>query len=145
LAWGRDDRLEAVRAAQRQLQRHVATERRAHENRVLQFQRIAELDDELDVVFCRQLVFLLPPFGVVRRVGLAMARQVIGDDVIVPGELLVFEQAAPLMVMAAGGVLADDRLAASVVEVEDLVLVAVYLDRHVAACHWRMADHGLTP
>ena len=109
-------------SAQGQLQRDVAAERGAHEDRVLQLQRVDKGDDEVREVVGGELVLLRPPLGVLRRVGLAVPGQVVGDDAVVLGDLLVLEQAAPLVVVAARGVLADQRLAGAVLEVEDLVL-----------------------
>ena len=57
-----------------------------------------------------------------------MARQVVGDDAVVLGDLLVFEKPAPLVVVAAGRVLADQWLAGAVLEVEDPVLQTVDVD-----------------
>src|SRR5690606_40387587 len=49
---------------------------------------------------------------------------------------------APLVVVAARGVLADERLACAVLQVEDLVLQAVRLDGHVVAGDRGNLAHG---
>ena len=70
----RDDAGEAIRIAQRKLQGDVAAERGSHEDRILEFERINECNDEIGVVVSREFVFLGPPLGVLRRIGLSMSR-----------------------------------------------------------------------
>ena len=48
----------------------------------------------------------------------------------------ILQQIAPLVIMAAGGVLADERRALAVLEVEDLVLVTVDVEGHIAPDNW---------
>jgi hypothetical protein len=57
--------------------------------------------------------------------GLAVPGQVVCDDAVVAGDLVVLEQAAPLVVVASRGVLADQRLPGAVLEVEDFVQESV--------------------
>jgi hypothetical protein len=64
-----------------------------------------------------------------------VARQVVGDDAVVLGDLLVFEKSTPLVVVAAGRVLADQWLAGAVLEVEDPVLQTVDVDVDVVPGH----------
>jgi hypothetical protein len=123
-----DDAGEPVRPAQRELQPDVAAERRAHEDRVLQVQCVTQGDDEVRVVVGRQFVLLGPPLGVLRRVRLAVPGQVVGDDAVAGGDLLVLEQPAPLVVVASRGVLALQRLSGAILEVEDLVQQSVDVD-----------------
>jgi hypothetical protein len=105
----RDHPGEAVGLAQREIQRNVPTKGRAHEDRILEFKRIAEGDDEIDVVVGAELVLLLPPFLVEWRLTLAMAREVVGNDPVVPRDIGILKQVAPLHIVAAGGMLADQK------------------------------------
>ena len=73
-----------------------------------------------------------------------MPGQVVGDDAVVRGDLLVLEQAAPLVVVATRGVLADQRLALAVLEVEDLVLEPVHVDVDVMPGDGRNLAHVLS-
>jgi hypothetical protein len=64
-----------------------------------------------------------------------VAGEVVGDHAVVLGDLLVLQEAPPLVVVATGGVLADERLARSILQEEDLALVAHDVDRDVVARH----------
>ena len=65
-----------------------------------------------------------------------MPRQVVGDDAVVLGDLVVLEEAAPLVVVTTRGVLADERLPPSVLEIEDLVEKSVDVDVDVVSGNW---------
>ena len=118
---------------QRELQRDIAPEGRAHEDRISQFQRLAERVDELHVVICGELVLFLPPFAIVRRVGFAVARQIIGDHIIVFRYLGILQQIAPLVIVTSRRMLTDKRCALPVAKVEHLVLIAIDVDCHIAS------------
>ena len=62
-----------------------------------------------------------------------MPRQVVSNHVVVFGDLFVFEQAAPLMVVAPRGVLANQRLSLAVVQIENFVFFTVNIDGDVSA------------
>src|SRR5699024_1262241 len=134
-ALDRDDSTETIRMVQCQLQCLVAAEGTAGEDRILQFERITEAGDEGRVPLRAEQVLLLPPLSVGRWVGLSVAGQVVGDHAIMVGDVGVFEQVTPLVVVATGCVLADDGLPFPVLQVEDPALVAQYIDGHVASGH----------
>src|SRR5699024_11942500 len=107
----------------------VAAEGTAGEDLILQFERITEAGDEGRVPLRAEQVLLLPPLSVGRWVGLSVTGQVVGDHAIMGGDVGVFEQVTPLVVVATGCVLADDGLPFPVLQVEDAALVAQYIDR----------------
>jgi hypothetical protein len=104
-----------------------------NEDRLVELERVAERHDELRIEVGREPVLLLPPLLVEGRIGLSVPGQVVGDHAVAARDVLVLEQAAPLVVVAAGGVLADERPAGAVLEEEDLVLASLHVDRHVMA------------
>src|SRR5215210_7632925 len=129
-------RPEAVRVPQGEMQRNLSPKRGAHKDRGFELQCVAEGGDEGDVVVGGELVLLLPPLRVLRRVGLAVAGKIIGDYAVVLGDVLIFEQVPPLVVVAASGVLANQRLTRAILQKEDFALLAHDLDGHVATRNW---------
>lgn len=70
-----------------------------------------------------------------------MSGKIVGDDEVVPSDLLIFEQVTPLVVVTPGRMLTDQRLAGAILVVENLVFQPVDVERHVMAGHGRNARH----
>ena len=137
-----DDGAELVGMVERQLQGDIAAKARAHENGAVELERVAERDDEVHVVAGGQRILFLPPLAIERRIGLSVPGQIIGDHVVAVGDGLVLEQAAPLMIVATGRVLAHQRYALAVAQVEDLVFVAVHINGDVTTDNGRVLGHS---
>jgi hypothetical protein len=62
-----------------------------------------------------------------------VADEIVRDHAVVFGDLLVFEEVAPLVVVAPGRVLANQGLPLAVLQEKDLALVAHHVDGHIAS------------
>jgi len=74
-----------------------------------------------------------------------VARQVVRNHTVAASDVLVFEQVTPLVVVAAGRVLTDERPSRPVLQEEDLVLATHHVDRYVVPGHRRESCHLTSP
>ena len=115
----------------REIEHDAAADRAAHHHRLVELQRVGDLQDHLDVAARGELVLLV--LIALGRRRLAVPRHVEHDDAVVVGDALVVEQAAILPAVGAGGVQAEQRNAlAGLLDVEP-VRAAEQIEVQIAA------------
>ena len=116
-----DQRAEALRVLAREMQHDAPADRAAHDDRLVEFERVGDFDDHAHIVARGELVFRVLPAG--RRRRLAVPGHVEGDDAEVRRDARIVHQAAILPRVGAGGVQAEKRNAlAGLLDIEPVRL-----------------------
>ena len=124
-----DDRPESFGMLQRQMQRDAPSDRAAHHDRLVEFQRGHDVEDHGGVMRRGQLVLLVVPAGRWRR--FAMPGHVEGDDAMVFGNAGMIHQGAILPSIRSRGMQAKQRRALSGFLDIDPMRAAEQVEMHV--------------
>ena len=104
-----------------EMQHNASADRATHRHRLVERERIGDLDDHAHIIARSELVFAVLPAG--RRRRLAVPGHVEGDDAVVRGDARIVHQAAILPRVGAGGVQAEQGDAlARLLDIEPLRL-----------------------
>ena len=88
-------------------QADIAAHRLPHDHRLLEFQSVAERNNEVRIELCRELVFVFFQIEIGRRERFAMPRQIKGDDAEVRRDIGIAELMPILPAVGARGVQAN--------------------------------------
>ena len=115
----------------REMQHDASADRAAHDHRLVEFERVGDVDDHAHVVARGELYSRVLPAG--GRRGLAVPGHVEGDDAEIVGDALVVHQPAILAAVGAGGVQAEQRNAlAGLLDIKP-VRLAEQIEMQIAA------------
>jgi hypothetical protein len=97
-----DQRAEALRMFEREMQDDAPADRAAHRHRLVEFERIGNAEDDVGVVARGETILFVLPAG--RGRGFPMPGKIERDDAEVLGDARIVEQAAILPRVGTGGV-----------------------------------------